>query len=83
MDLATALSRVQMDYLEMPGLILTLEQGRRLWALPVDICQAALDTLAATGFLVRTGDGKYVRGSCAPVHIQVVDVLTWVTGNPA
>jgi hypothetical protein len=83
MDLGKALAVIQMDYVEMPGLMLTLQQGRRLWTLPADICQAALETLAATGLLVRTKDGRYLRGGGPPVHVQVVDPLTWTTGPTA
>ena len=83
MELGRALTIIQMDYVEMPGLMLTLQQGRRLWTLPVDVCQAALETLAATGFLVRTKDGRYLRGGSPPVQIEAIDPLTWVAGHSA
>ena len=74
MDLGHALTIIQMDYVEMPGLTLTPTQGRRLWTLPADVCHAALETLAATGFLVRDKDGRYVRSGAArrdarPAHL--------------
>ena len=79
MDLAAALTVIQMDYVEMPGLRLTAQQGRRLWTLPLEVCQAALDTLAASGFLARTGDGHYLHRGTAPVRLERMDALTWST----
>lgn len=67
----------------MPELALTLQQGRRLWTLPVDVCHAALETLAAAGFLVRTRDGRYRRRGTPPVQIEALDPLTWVVGRTA
>jgi hypothetical protein len=83
MELERALTIIQMDYVEMPGLMLTLHQGRRLWTLPLDVCQAALETLAATGVLVRTKDGRYLRGGGPPVHVEALDARTWTTGRTA
>jgi hypothetical protein len=83
MDLAAALTMIQMDYLEMPGLRLTSQQGRRLWTLPLDLCQASLDTLVATGFLARTEDGHYLHRGAAPVRIETIDPLTWTTKHSA
>jgi hypothetical protein len=83
MELSTAITMIQMDYLEMPGLRLTSEQGRRLWTLPLELCQAALDTLVATGFLARTDNGQYLHRGAAPVRIEMIDPLTWTTGHSA
>jgi hypothetical protein len=83
MDLAAALAVIQMDYVEMPGLRLTAQQGRRLWTLPIDVCQAALDTLAAAGFLVKTENGHYLHRGAAPVRIEMLDELTWSTDHDA
>jgi hypothetical protein len=51
-----------MEYLEMPDLKLTLPQARRLFALPLDQCESALESLVAGGFLARTRDGAFMRG---------------------
>ena len=83
MELAAALTMIQMDYLEMPGLRLTPQQGRRLWTLPLDLCQAALDTLVATGFLARTDDRQHLHRGAAPVRIETIDPLTWTTRHSA
>jgi hypothetical protein len=53
--------RIALDYIEMPGLKLTLEQSRRLWNLPVDVCESALNELVASGFLGRSRDGAFLR----------------------
>jgi hypothetical protein len=55
------LVRIQMDYLEMPGLKLTLRQAPRLWNLPLDLCESALSILVERGFLVQTEDGSFLR----------------------
>jgi hypothetical protein len=44
----------------MPGLRLTRQQARRLWALDADTCDALLSTLEGSGFLRRTRDGEYM-----------------------
>jgi DNA-binding GntR family transcriptional regulator len=55
------LYRIRGEYLEMPGLRLTLEQAARLWQMDTAICAAALMQLIADGFLTRTQRGAYVR----------------------
>ncbi len=60
------LFRIQMEYVEMPGLKLTTQQARRLWNLPVDLCETALAKLVEQGFLARTGAGSYIRRSGSP-----------------
>ena len=49
-----ALRRVHNDFLEMPGLQLTPDQGARLWSFDLELCRAVLDALAATRFLTRS-----------------------------
>lgn len=55
------LYRVRGEYLEMPGLRLTLEQAARLWHMDAAICAAVLMRLVADRFLMRTRNGAYVR----------------------
>ena len=55
------LIRIQMEYLEMPGLMLTPRQIGRLCGLPLELCEGALTLLARTGFLSRSGDGAFRR----------------------
>lgn len=54
------LTRIRAEYREMPGLRLTLLQARRLWALDIITCSAALSALEACGFLRTTRDGAYI-----------------------
>jgi hypothetical protein len=53
--------RIQIEYIEMPDLKLTLAQLRRLCALPPDVCEAAVADLVRSGFLWKTGEGTFLR----------------------
>ena len=55
------LTLIQMEYLEMPDLKLTLRQARRLFDLPLELCDNALRTLVSVGFLMQTRDGSFLR----------------------
>jgi hypothetical protein len=62
-DRATSnwVARIRAEYLEMPGLRLTLPQARQPWGLDPAACTALLATLVDDRFLRRTRDGAYVR----------------------
>jgi hypothetical protein len=64
-DATGLLYRVRGEFLEMPGLRLTPAQAARLWAVDRRTSTRLLDRLAATGFLLRTREGAYVRASLA------------------
>ena len=53
--------RIQGEVLEMPGLLLTEPQARRLWALEPSLCSAVLTELVDDGFLLRTREGAFIR----------------------
>ena len=55
------LHRARGEFLEMPGLRLTVPQARRLWNLEATICESLLSTLVELRFLVRLDDGAFVR----------------------
>lgn len=55
--------RIRSEYHEMPGLNVTREQARCLWALDPEVCDRLLAHLVRTGFLVRTTQHTYVRAS--------------------
>jgi hypothetical protein len=57
------LQRIQNEYREMPGLILTEEQARRLWGIDGKTCRGVLAALLERRFLRRTAAGAYVRAS--------------------
>ena len=60
-QLDDVLRRVQGEYIEMPGLRLTLAQAQRLWGLDRTACDALLGALVDAKFLFRTRDGAFVR----------------------
>jgi len=56
--------RIRAEFLEMPGLCLTIEQAQRLWSLERRKCEAVLRSLIDARFLRRTDRGLFVL--CAP-----------------
>lgn len=59
--LARAALMVRGEYLEMPGLSLTLRQAMRLWHLDAVSCRRVFDALVGSGFLTETRHGAYRR----------------------
>jgi hypothetical protein len=57
--------RVVGEYLEMPGLSLTVPQARRLLGLDTRTCERVLEELVGQHFLRRTPHGVYIRVSHA------------------
>lgn len=55
------LQRIRGEFLEMPGLRLTLRQATRLWHLDAATCEAALRYLVEHRFLSRTAQGAFRR----------------------
>ena len=55
------LTRIRAEYLEMPGLRLTLAQAQRLCGVERAQCMAVLDALVANKFLCVKRDGTYAR----------------------
>lgn len=53
--------RISAEFLEMPGLCLTLTQASRLFGLEQTECSVVLKSLIEEGFLTRTRDGLYSR----------------------
>jgi hypothetical protein len=53
--------RIRAEFMEMPGLRLTLAQATRLWRLEPAICQEIIDTLVDSRFLRRTEGGMVMR----------------------
>ena len=52
LDLCASIRR---EYLEMPGLCLTLEQAEKMWNVDRITCLDALEILIREGFLYRAG----------------------------
>ena len=53
--------RVRAEFLEMPGLRLTVPQAQRFWGLEEEWCAAILSHLVEARFLRRTDDGLFAR----------------------
>jgi Fic family protein len=52
--------RIEAEFREMPGLVLTAAQAQRLWGLEATACDAVLAHLTARGVLARTKAGAYM-----------------------
>jgi Fic family protein len=59
--------RIRHEFLEMPGLHLTIADVARRYSVSTSHAQRMLDTLAAEGFLVQGDDGHYTRAGVAPL----------------
>jgi hypothetical protein len=55
--------RVSAEFMEMPGLQLTLPQAWRLFSLRPDVCLRVMTELSAMGVLRRTSDGQFALRS--------------------
>ena len=64
-----AMTRIEMEYREMPDLKLTFWQARRLWNLDDEVCEAALAKLVAAKVLARTSDGRYIRRGFGSIRL--------------
>jgi len=53
--------RIRGEFIEMPGLRLTVQQARRLWRLDDTACDTVLSALVDAHFLAITPDGTFVR----------------------
>ena len=52
--------RVRAEFMEMPGLALTLAQAQRLWSMDRRTCEVLLTSLTDSRFLHRTRRGLFV-----------------------
>jgi hypothetical protein len=52
---------IRAEYEEMPGLLLTCPQVRRMWGIDCATCQGAMQELVRCGFLVQRPNGAYGR----------------------
>jgi len=58
-----ALLRAKAEYLEMPGMQLTVTQAARLWHVDRELCDAVLSALVETRFLVKTRHALFARAA--------------------
>ena len=64
-EINAAVTRVRAEFIEMPGMRLTIPQASRLWGLDQGACRAVVDTLVHGGFLYRTCAGLVARAEDA------------------
>ncbi len=57
------LERLRAEYLEMPGLRLTVEQVQRLCGIERAICSMVLEALVDSNFLCKKSNGAYARST--------------------
>ena len=60
-QLSSLLDRIRMEYLEMPDLVLTGRQARRLWNLDPELCDMVMAALVREEFLRQRKDGAFLR----------------------
>jgi len=63
MESGTLVDRVRGEFIEMPGLQLTMAQASRLWGLDITSCRNVVDVLVESAFLRWTAGGKNVRAT--------------------
>jgi len=61
MDIEHVVRRIKAEFLEMPGLRLTVQQASRLWGLERALCESVIDALVGAAFLRRTQTGAITR----------------------
>ena len=64
------LTRIRAEYLEMPGLRLTIPQAQRLCGVEGASCKTVLDALVTERFLCLKPDGSYARVTDGPSHAR-------------
>jgi hypothetical protein len=64
LEIPTSLTnRIRAEYVEAPGLRLTVAQAARFWGLDSQVCEQLLRKLEQAGFLGRCPDGSYRHSS--------------------
>jgi hypothetical protein len=66
------LRRIRAEYLEMPGMRLTLRQAQRLCGVERQVCERVLQELVRAGFLYVSADGSYARVTDEAFHRRPV-----------
>lgn len=61
MHAAPLADRIRGEFIEMPGLQLTMKQAARLWGMEQTACRAVIDALVESSFLRWTPAGTVVR----------------------
>ena len=80
------LERLRGEFLEMPGLRLTVAQTERLCGVETLVCKAVLDALVDAIFLCVKADGSYARltdGAVSGFRIAKADLRSSVPATIA
>lgn len=90
-------SHIQTEFMDLPSLRLSAEQGARLWSVEVGLCERVLDDLAAAGFLRRDNNHLFARAFCRSAlpprravngmtdnqpRPETNSVMEWIPGRP-
>ncbi len=62
MNVDVVADRVRAEFVEMPGLTLTVRQASRLFGLEQEVCRQVVDRLVRTDFLRWAAAGVVARG---------------------
>jgi len=73
--------RIRAEFMEMPGLCLTLEQARLLCGVERMLCQRVLDMLVDTQFLCIKPNGAYARVTDGADHPHPRPTKATTLGN--
>ena len=60
-SIQTAIERMEAEYREMPGLMLTARQTERLLGLDRNTCELVISALLRRRFLKQTAEGTYLK----------------------
>lgn len=60
------IARTRGEYMEMPGLRLSVTEASRLWGFEKDLAETILRALVDDGFLKFAADGKFGRSADSP-----------------
>ena len=61
MKASALIDRIRGEFIEMPGLQLTIAQAQRLWGMDAAACREIIDQLVAASFLRWTPSGTVVQ----------------------
>jgi hypothetical protein len=56
-----AVELMKLEYADVTGLTLTLEEARELWNLSEELCERAVRLLVTSSFLIEHADGSFAR----------------------
>ena len=77
------LTRIRAEYLEMPGLRLTLAQAQRLCGVDQALCQTVLGALVDAKFLCVKSNGAYARTTDGADHAHPPPAKAELRANPS